>query len=140
MPYSKLLRSFISLGCKLMYLHVHTVYFCPQKCAQLKHIFYSLKSDIAENFRGRKLSCFGTKRKFLGENFCRLVQSNYYVGLARVLGHAQRTRMHATCALQFLSPHPKYSRRKLSRMGLKPRKTRKFSDIRLHSVTMQRLW
>ena len=55
---------------------------------------------IVENFRGRKLSHFGTKREFRGENFRGLLQSNYYVGLA--LTHAQCTRIciYVTCALR----------------------------------------
>ena len=44
----------------------------------LLHFIYR----IVENFRGEKLSHFGTKREFHGENLCGLLCSNYYVGVA----------------------------------------------------------
>ena len=42
----------------------------------------------------RKLSRFGTKREYRGENVRGLLRSNYYLGVA--FAHAQRTRVHAT--------------------------------------------
>ena len=44
-------------------------------------MLFSIKKryHIVENFPGRKLLRFGTNREFCGENFHRLLQSNYYV-------------------------------------------------------------
>ena len=67
--------------CRIGYLHGWEFWWL-QDCNVLLTLF---TYRIAENFRGRKLSCFGTKREFCGENFRGLLQSNYYVGVTTKL-------------------------------------------------------
>ena len=64
---------------------------------------------MAENFRGRKQSRFGTKREFCRENFRGLLRSNYNVGVATTFAEKTFTDGSETAKNEKSFPPQKFS-------------------------------